>query len=417
MGLLYCHHCADNALTPIFPAPPPSWEATPIKALGLMGLGLAIYSGLEGTQKQAANFNMTFFWVIWMQLGVYASALFGNLYRHFNPFATVVELLHSVPLPTRAQTKFAALAPKPSSSTLNGVALLWFLAYAYYELFGNSHPENLSIALLLYLAYCVAGSALLGKTRFFAEADFIGVYFNFLGRLNQSIRGLFNRQDAAGLEWPAPSMPAVVFIAGLFSTIAFDGLRNTEWWWSSVYPLFCSTDTLAHTTSPQSNAWFEQFEQSLFIASPFLLGFLFVAAVRAARRLAQSSLGTAELTKLFAPCLMPLVVTYGFSHYFCLLLSQGIQIIHLLSDPLDAGWNLFGTRGMFRSPVILDAQVVWLIQLFSILCGHAVSVFLLHQRAFDIFREEKKANAGNCRYSQLIIARRLLPHRTFQSSH
>ena len=55
------------------------------RAVSLALLLLTIVSGLVGTQRALGNFNMTFFWIVFV-LGVpYAVALLGDFYAAVNP--------------------------------------------------------------------------------------------------------------------------------------------------------------------------------------------------------------------------------------------------------------------------------------------------------------------------------------------
>jgi len=79
------------------------------------------------------------------------------------------------------------------------------------------------------------------------------------------------------------------------------------------------------------------------------------------------------------------------THYFTLLLGQGYQVIRMLSDPFNRGWNLFGTATFAGTPFIPDANVVWHVQVGLILAGHIISVYLAHVEALKVFATPRKA--------------------------
>src|SRR3546814_8283871 len=63
------------------------------------------------------------------------------------------------------------------------------------------------------------------------------------------------------------------------------------------------------------------------------------------------------------------------------MFTQGVKIISLLSDPFGWGWNLFGTAGLLRAPILPSMSMVWHTQVGLILFGHIVSVYIAHVEA------------------------------------
>ena len=58
-------------------------------AVGVLLLGVTVWSGLEGVQNSAANFAPTFVFVtFWIGL-VFMSVLFGDVFRAFNPWRAI----------------------------------------------------------------------------------------------------------------------------------------------------------------------------------------------------------------------------------------------------------------------------------------------------------------------------------------
>jgi hypothetical protein len=104
-----------------------------------------------------------------------------------------------------------------------------------------------------------------------------------------------------------------------------------------------------------------------------------------------SPLSVRELALRFAYSLVPIAFVYNVTHYYTLIVSQGLSIVRLVSDPLGRGWNLFGTADWLRDPVILDAGMVWHTQVWLILFGHIVSVYLAHVEALRVFPTSRRA--------------------------
>src|SRR3546814_13604326 len=66
-----------------------------------------------------------------------------------------------------------------------------------------------------------------------------------------------------------------------------------------------------------------------------------------------------QLALAFAFSLLPIVLVYNITHYYTLMFTQGVKIISLLSDPFGWGWNLFGTAGLLRAPILPSMSMVW----------------------------------------------------------
>lgn len=169
----------------------------------------------------------------------------------------------------------------------------------------------------------------------------------------------------------------------MLSSTAFDGLHETDVWRRL-------SQDLVHRLS--ADAWVHRGFQSLaLLASPLLYLGVYLALLALAQRLTRSPLSLRRLSLEFGYSLVPIAFVYNLSHYFTLALSQGPRIIRLASDPLGFGWNLFGTRGWFSAPILLDMGIVWHVQVALILAGHIVSVYLSHLVALRLFASRRAA--------------------------
>jgi hypothetical protein len=104
-----------------------------------------------------------------------------------------------------------------------------------------------------------------------------------------------------------------------------------------------------------------------------------------AKWIARSRHTVYELSLRFAFSLLPIALVYNITHYYTLILTQGVKIISLLSDPFGFGWNLFGTADLYRAPFLPAMGTVWHTQVGLIIFGHIVSVYLAHLEALRIF--------------------------------
>ena len=97
------------------------------------------------------------------------------------------------------------------------------------------------------------------------------------------------------------------------------------------------------------------------------------------------------LIQVFAFSLIPIALVYNISHYYTLLVIQGQAIIPLVSDPFHMGWNLFGTLQYVPNIKIVDARFVWNSEVFFILVGHIIAVFIAHIVSIQLYKKSKKA--------------------------
>jgi hypothetical protein len=378
---------------------------------------LAVYSGIAGTQRRTDNLNMTYFWIIWMLGLAYLSGITTNVWKTINPFLAICQLWDALlKIYHREQWK----KPKPlelPDAWLHTLALVWLFVFAAYELFGNSKPFDLSVLLLVYLVYIFAGSQLVGLKVFSQKACFFSMYFELLGRCGKSLRGMltFSTPTEPHLLTHFRSVVPALFVVALFSTTALDGLLDTEYWYKTVWPDFARMyaevfrpDLVSALNNPllaarEIGPMFKALEKAMLFLAPVSLALAFFFALFLAQQITKTKFSVWQLAQAFAPTLMPIVLVYSFSHYFTLLLTQGVQFAHLLSDPMGRGWNIFGTYNLWRAPVLLDAQLIWNIQVTSILIGHMVSAMASHSMAFKLFTNKKHANLSQVPMLMLMI--------------
>ncbi len=108
-------------------------------------------------------------------------------------------------------------------------------------------------------------------------------------------------------------------------------------------------------------------------------------------------------TLLIGSTLLPIAFVYHLTHYATLILSHGLKIISLASDPFGWQWNLFGTLHSYRAPILPDMAVVWHSQVGLILIGHVVSVWVAHRVALQVFGVRGKAMLSQLPMLALMI--------------
>lgn len=172
----------------------------------------------------------------------------------------------------------------------------------------------------------------------------------------------------ARLEWE-PGLEAVVLVA--LGSTTFDGLTRTQFWVDLTSDLTGNTATLAATVGL---AW-----------AIGVVSVAFIGAMRVAARLVDQRMDHEELRAAFVHSLVPIVLAYAVAHYFSLLMLEGQSAIALISNPLDRGWNLFGTADRIVNYTFVTPLTVAYVQCGAIVVGHVAGVVVAHDRALALF--------------------------------
>ncbi|HVT34161.1 MAG TPA: hypothetical protein VHE37_01150 [Nevskiaceae bacterium] len=365
------------------------------RATSVACLLLTIIAGFAGTSNPYANIGMTLFW-IWFALGLaYASALLGNFYAAINPWRVLIEWIE------RFRPEFFSGRARASPEGSVYIALVFYAAFVGFELLGHPSPFSLSVALVVYTLCNLAGAWWLGQPAWFARGEFFGVLFALYARMAPG-RGGVLRERAADFS-------VLLFVLFMLSSTAYDGVRETLPWsmlyWKQLAPLltpWVGNDIVQ--SFPILRAIHHVWEWLTLLASPLLYLGLYLFFIELSRRCAGSARSTRELALDFAYTLLPIVLVYHLAHYFSLLVTQGPQLLRLLSDPFGRGWDVFGTARWLRTPIILPAGWVWHTQVGLIVAGHVASVYLAHVQALRIFREPRAALRSQLPMLVLMVA-------------
>jgi hypothetical protein len=372
------------------------------RALSLLLLLLTIATGLFGTQSAFANFNMTFFWIVFV-LGVpYAVALVGDFYAPVNPWKVLVETLE------RAGLAFRGRSARPQRWGYMP-ALLLYMAFIWIELFGQLQPRGLSLALLAYTLVNVAGAWWLGKEAWFRHGEFFAVFLRLIGRMSPRARAWDHedaRADGDGPRWRAPfvgllqervtQVSLVLFVLFMLSSTAFDGLHATlpfaSIFWKGIYPTLAPLVPFAPGQQYAVSAkLFYAWQWCALLVLPLIYLAVFVGFVWVAQRITGAAESVKSLVFRFTPSLVPIAFVYHVTHYYTLLLAQGGQIVRLASDPFGRGWNLFGTMNLDVQSIVVEVDTIWHTQVGLILIGHIVGVYLAHVEALRCFPDSRRA--------------------------
>lgn len=387
------HHRAPRAV--VFRPPRVLARLRPLmQGLMLAGFGLAIASGLLGSQDSYRNFNMTFFWIAFALGGCYASALLGNWYYHLNPWKLLCTGLDRL-FPGFYQGLFhypRGLAYWP--------ALTLYMSFICLELFGDVRPFSLSVSLLVYTAINLLATTLWGGRNWFHYGEFFAVMFRLIAMmapLQGKGRNWQLRWPFSGLLGQRLSHPSLlIFLLFMLSSTAFDGLRETSLWfnlfWADPFnllsPVLGKHPLHAYV---ELRPWYIAYEVFWLLISPLIYLGVFLLFLWLGKRWVASPLSLSELALRFGYSLLPIALVYHVTHYYSLLFSDGVKLRALASDPFGWGWDLFGTAITGRIPILLDMGLIWDSQVWLILLGHVASVYLAHVEALRSFSSQRGA--------------------------
>jgi len=367
-----------------------------VQCLSLLLLVLCIATGLWGTQNAFRNFNMSFFWILFVLGFSYCTAVVGNWYAVISPWVVLSKALGQRFCDGRVcYAKRLGYWP----------AVALYMTFIWIELLGHNKPFSLSVLLLSYTGLNLLGVWLIGARDWFRYCEFFAVFMRLLAKMaplrylpeEWGAKRLSLRWPFVGLlDEPAEHFSLLVFILFMLSSTAYDGLSETIVWFNLFWK-----DTTGILTSLLGQAplfayaelrpWYFLYETMWIIASPFLYLVVYLAFVWVGKQLAGSRYSVYELAMRFAYSLLPIVLVYHFTHYYTLLITQGLKLRGLISDPFGWGWNLFGTAEAMRINTIPDMGVVWNTQVWLILLGHVLSVYLAHIVALQTFSTRRQA--------------------------
>lgn len=375
----------------------PRWLISALGSVSVFSLFLAVAAGLFGSINPMNNFGMVFIWIT-STLGLtYLTPLVGDVYALIGPWRTLCDRLERVnPGIFSGKVRFAErLKYYP--------ALVLYMIFIGIELFGMIRPQTLSVILLSYTALNLAAAWLVGQEAWFQYGEFFSVFFRLLGKMSplEYVRARDSehawrvqvRKPFLGLlEVHAEHGSLVLFVIFMISSTAFDGAHDTRPWveifWRGIYP------ALAAVISRPYPFWLDVYlvwQAASLVLLPVLYLAIYLLLLWAAKQVTNTSVSLRALALRFAFTLVPIAFVYNLAHYYTEFVSEGIQVVRMISDPFSRGWNIFGTSGWFHNTIILDAGQVWHTQVGLIIFGHIVSVYLAHVEALKSFPSRRNA--------------------------
>lgn len=384
-----------------------------LSAFSILMLLLCITTGYLGNRNPYGNFNMTFFWVIFILAYAYSCALFGNSFEWLNPwrgFANGIGRLYP-----RYREGFAnypsALGYWP--------AVLLYMGFIWIELFAATTPRSLSEYLLVYTALTLFCCGLFGIESWCRYGEFFNVFFSLLSKMR--IASSISEQNSQAMkiyihspvkiltQSPPKELSLLVFILCMLASTAFDGLHETQLWirgfWVELNPYMQPyVGKNPFIAYPKLRSLYLIYQTAWLLILPIVYFLMYSSFIWLSKCIARSTISTRQLSLHFAYSLLPIVLAYHLSHYYPLLQTQGVKIISLASDPFGVGANIFGTANWFRAPIIPDTETVWHCQLALIVGGHIMSVYIAHIQALSLFGSRRQAMLSQIPMLVLMVA-------------
>jgi hypothetical protein len=358
-------------------------------AIGVFLLALTVYAGFEGTESTAANWAPIFVYVIFWLAFVPLSALFGDVFRAFNPWRAIGR---GVAWVARRASRSDLPEPLAYPDWLGrwpaAVGIFGFAAMELVVADGDK-PETLAIATLVYSALTFIGMALYGVERWTDRGEAFSVYFNLFSRLSPietREREVGLRRPLSGLARLEPLAGTVALVVVMIGTVSFDGFSSKRTWNSRSPDIaqFFQDRGLSPEHALEMTFLFGLIAVVLFVAAFYRLGILGTRSVG-------GGFSASHLAREFAPSLVPIGMAYVAAHYFTLLLYQGQGIVYLASDPLGRGSDIFGTAGTQVKYGLIGSNIEWYVKVAFIVTGHVVALILAHDRALTLYRDAKQA--------------------------
>jgi hypothetical protein len=204
------------------------------------------------------------------------------------------------------------------------------------------------------------------------------------------------RAPLSGLPRLEPLPGTVAVLAVLIGSTTFDGASNGVLW-VDVAPKLQDLFTgigLSITTANEL-----AFSIGLAVAIAAVAAF-YALGIRGMRTV-DPRRDAGELARSFAHTLAPIAFAYAIAHYFSLLVFQGQGAIHLISDPLGHGSNIFGTANNSINYNLISSKGIWYVQVGALVVGHVCGLILAHDRAVAMYRQV--GDALRSQYWMLVV--------------
>lgn len=372
----------------------PAIGAAPFSLLALALLIVLVAAGIAGPRDPMKNPLPLFVWVDWWIAFTLLQAVAGDLWRLFNPWTGLIDLLRR----TLGRALPAEGCVRLPQQLGYAIAILQFGGFAWYELIDLApfDPDRLAHAAVVFYLFNLVGMLVFGRGDWMRRAEPFSIYFSLVGGLAplQPVVDAATGRPALHLVWPGMRMTTrppmrmsgVGFVLLTLATVSFDGLSHTYSWATLI--------GLNPLEFPGRSAVVWQSTAGLFGAF-VALGLLFIGCVWAGLKLSGGQVSLEEATGRLIYSIVPISLAFHAAHYLTFLMVEGQYAVIAASDPFGLGWNLFGTAGwqvttsfFFNYESVL---AIWNIQTTVIVVGHVIGIVMAHVIAVSLFPRSKGA--------------------------
>jgi hypothetical protein len=380
-------------------------------ALGVFLLGTVVWSGLDGTNNSAANFSVTFVFVTFWVCVPIVSIFLGDVFRALNPWRAIGRVVGGIFGLVAGRSAPAPLAYPDKLGRWPAVvglaAFLWLeLAYGVpFEPVVIIDPRTVVIASLIYTAITFVGMALFGVEKWCARGETFSVLFNMLSRIAPlEVRdGTLGRRPwfSGAVGWGlVPGSVALVLL--LIAGTTYDGAAEGV----LAQPIDWLYDLINGGAGAEGDVLARRLTASIFMLVTYgVVSAIYWGGIKGMGT-EGSRMTTRQLGRTFAFCFIPIAFAYTFAHYFSLVVFQEqAQFTYLLSNPLgEAGVDYFGTAGGTVDLRVVSSELVWYVQVASLVVGHVAALAMGHDKALTVYKDLRRATQSQYWMLALMVS-------------
>jgi len=256
---------------------------------------------------------------------VFASVLFGDLFRLLNPWRAIGRVL------------FRGREPRAYPERLGcWPATIGVLIFTWIELASGwgEQPATLAAAVTGYSVLTLAAMGVYGAEPWARHGEAFSVYFNLFSRMSvfeTRDRVVGVRPFLGGLPRLDPVAGTVALVVVMIGTVTFDGLSQGQLWTDLAVQLNDGLATLGVglESTPKIVATIG------LLIGVALVGAFYALGIEGARSVG-GHYSAEELRRKFIHTLVPIAMVYVAAHYLTFLLFEGQSIFYLASDRLRA---------------------------------------------------------------------------------
>lgn len=360
-----------------------------VRLIVLAAFVFTLAAAAFGSTLLTRNIAPLIVFVVWWVGLVPLTALFGNVWREVNPWATLARLLR---IPERR-------GYRPYPSKLGWwPASFFLLTFGWLELVYTTPAEPRTIAGLI-VAYTLINLAAMhrwGINAWLDHGEVFAVYTSVLAHLSCiEVRG-HGRERQLGFRPPfiavtriSPRPAMVAFIGVLIATVTFDGLSGSEFWTTRDV---AAAERLINLGIADLPAGIIVATIGIVVTQLVIIALFEVASWASAKFAGwPNATSIGRMAAAFVHTLIPIALAYFVAHYFTLFVFQSQDLIRLASDPLGNGSDWFGTADHTIDFQLVSANAIWAVQVTAIVVGHVIALALAHDRALQLARHHREA--------------------------